>query len=270
MGKNEILRKEILIWAFFGTQTFGLLGSRNPPPPFLKEHSGHPPPPQFCVVKVLRVHRDSNMPPPPPPPPTSPVSGTTAQPQATCNAPRAPLRIACVAQFGPLGWNNKYEFNDTDLSVGTQWLQMFLQENSEIPWEALRYVIGQIVYGGRVTDPWDRRTLLSCLQNFMREELLADGYALSPSGVYAMPHLLTVCAIPCPWEVCTLQEEPPPPPGGSVPSRPTQTLGPVTLTWCEGPTVLRTAPTDRKRGATRHSTDGSTKQGARVHYYQCQ
>ena len=59
----------------------------------------------------------------------------------------------------------------------------------------------------------------------------------------------------------------PPPPS---PSRPTQTLGPVTLTWCEGPTVLRTAPTDRKRGATRHSTDGSTKQGARVHYYQCQ
>ena len=61
-----------------------------------------------------------------------------------------------------------------------------------------------------------------------------------------------------------------PPPPFLSPSRPTQTLGPVTLTWCEGPTVLRTAPTDRKRGATRHSTDGSTKQGARVHYYQCQ
>ena len=31
--ENEIVQKEILIWAIFGTQTFGLLGSRPPPPP---------------------------------------------------------------------------------------------------------------------------------------------------------------------------------------------------------------------------------------------
>ena len=34
VGKNEILQKEIIIdLAVFGTQTFGLLGSRTPPPP---------------------------------------------------------------------------------------------------------------------------------------------------------------------------------------------------------------------------------------------
>ena len=32
MGKQEILRKEIWIWAVFGTQPFGLLGPRTPPP----------------------------------------------------------------------------------------------------------------------------------------------------------------------------------------------------------------------------------------------
>ena len=32
VGKNETLQKEILIWAVFGAQTFGLLGSRTPPP----------------------------------------------------------------------------------------------------------------------------------------------------------------------------------------------------------------------------------------------
>eukprot|EP00668_Euglena_longa_P016545 GGOE01020817.1.p1 GENE.GGOE01020817.1~~GGOE01020817.1.p1 ORF type:complete len:1249 (-),score=501.70 GGOE01020817.1:103-3465(-) len=95
-------------------------------------------------------------------------------------------------KFGPLGWNTKYEFNDTDLNVGMQWLQMFLQENAEIPWEALRYVIGQIVYGGRVTDPWDRRTLLSILHNFLRRDLLEDGYSLSPSGTYSMPCILDI------------------------------------------------------------------------------
>ena len=32
-GNNEVLQKEVLIWAIFGTQPFGLLGSRPPPPP---------------------------------------------------------------------------------------------------------------------------------------------------------------------------------------------------------------------------------------------
>ena len=42
-GKNEVLQKEMLIWAVFGTQSFGLLGSRTPPPPSplpLEDNSG--------------------------------------------------------------------------------------------------------------------------------------------------------------------------------------------------------------------------------------
>ena len=42
VGKKESLQKEVLIWLFFGAQTYGLLGSRTPPPPTppLKENSG--------------------------------------------------------------------------------------------------------------------------------------------------------------------------------------------------------------------------------------
>jgi dynein heavy chain len=92
-------------------------------------------------------------------------------------------------KFGPLGWNIKYEFGDIDLSFGSQWLFMFLDEQNTVPWDALIYVIGQIVYGGRVTDPWDRRALLSILSNFFRPEMLQDEYKMSASGIYTVPLL---------------------------------------------------------------------------------
>ena len=59
--------------------------------------------------------------------------------------------------------------------------------STEIPWEALRYVIGEIVYGGRVTDDWDRRTLTSILSNFMVENVITTGYKFSESGTYSTP-----------------------------------------------------------------------------------
>jgi dynein heavy chain len=48
-------------------------------------------------------------------------------------------------------------------------------------------VVGEISYGGRVTDDWDRRLLLTVLGKFINEEALNDGYGLSDSGVYVQP-----------------------------------------------------------------------------------
>ncbi|TYZ65733.1 hypothetical protein PybrP1_011994 [[Pythium] brassicae (nom. inval.)] len=93
-------------------------------------------------------------------------------------------------KFGPLGWNIKYEFNDTDLETSLASLRKFLEEQPRIPWDALRYVTGQINYGGRVTDDWDRRCLTSLLDNFYTPAVLADGYAFSASGTYRVPRAL--------------------------------------------------------------------------------
>lgn len=34
----------------------------------------------------------------------------------------------------------------------------YLNDNPQVPWDDLRYIFGEIMYGGHITDPWDRRT----------------------------------------------------------------------------------------------------------------
>jgi len=90
-------------------------------------------------------------------------------------------------KFGPLGFNVAYEFNDSDLETSIAVLKMFLVEQPDIPWDALRYVTGQINYGGRVTDDWDRRCLMAILGRYYSTAILGDDYKFSPSGTYYAP-----------------------------------------------------------------------------------
>lgn len=67
-------------------------------------------------------------------------------------------------------------------------LKLFLDEQEEIPWEALVFVTGHINYGGRVTDDNDRRCLLTTLQKYYCLENLEDGYYYSEkSDIYFAP-----------------------------------------------------------------------------------
>lgn len=38
----------------------------------------------------------------------------------------------------------------------------------KVPWEDLRYLFGEIMYGGHVTDDWDRRLCRTYLEEYMQ------------------------------------------------------------------------------------------------------
>ncbi|KAM6899568.1 dynein axonemal heavy chain 3 [Xenentodon cancila] len=90
--------------------------------------------------------------------------------------------------FGPLGWNIPYEFNESDLQISARQIQMFLDEYDDVPLEALAYLTGECNYGGRVTDDKDRRLLLSLLSIVYSQDLIEqDCYHLCEGDMYYVP-----------------------------------------------------------------------------------
>ena len=54
--------------------------------------------------------------------------------------------------------------------ISTNVLFNYLEANNRIPWEDLRYLFGEIMYGGHITDDWDRRLCkVSFKSGFLRE-----------------------------------------------------------------------------------------------------
>lgn len=65
-------------------------------------------------------------------------------------------------------------------------LHMLLTEHHDVPWKAIRYLTGEIVYGGRVTDNWDQRCLQSILGKFYTPLALQESYGYTVDYVSAV------------------------------------------------------------------------------------
>ena len=75
-------------------------------------------------------------------------------------------------KFGPQGWNRVYPYNVGDLTISVNVLYNYLEANAKVPWEDLRYLFGEIMYGGHITDDWDRILCKTYLEEYMHADMV--------------------------------------------------------------------------------------------------
>ncbi|XP_063305793.1 dynein axonemal heavy chain 2 [Pelobates fuscus] len=91
-------------------------------------------------------------------------------------------------KFLQLGWNIVYGFNDSDFEVSENLLSIYLDEYEETPWDALKYLISGVNYGGHVTDDWDRRLLGTYINDYFTDQALTTPFfRLSVLDTYYIP-----------------------------------------------------------------------------------
>jgi dynein heavy chain len=92
-------------------------------------------------------------------------------------------------KFGPQGFNRVYNFNPSDLAICAELLFDSLDQAAPIPWVPLRYLIGEIMYGGHISDDRDRRLCKTYLESFDKEDFeggeLVPGFP-APTGLSTM------------------------------------------------------------------------------------
>ncbi|XP_064484606.1 dynein heavy chain, cytoplasmic-like isoform X2 [Ornithodoros turicata] len=99
-------------------------------------------------------------------------------------------------RYCPLGWAKHYEFNESDLRVACDTLDTWIDTIAmgrtnlppeKVPWNALRILFGQCIYGGKIDNDFDQRLLNSFLNKLFTEESFNPDFMLVSPGVDGTP-----------------------------------------------------------------------------------
>ena len=92
-------------------------------------------------------------------------------------------------KFKSLGFNIPYDFNESDFAICHDLIIVFLDEYPDrIPFDAMKYLIAEANYGGRVTDDFDRRLVNVYIGELMCEDCVnTDRFLLSELPTYVVP-----------------------------------------------------------------------------------
>jgi len=79
-------------------------------------------------------------------------------------------------QYGPMGFNMMYPFSIGDLRDSAVVLSNYMENSGggKIPWADLKYIFGEIMYGGHIVNDFDRKMCNTYLDFFMKDELLDE------------------------------------------------------------------------------------------------
>jgi dynein heavy chain 1 len=90
-------------------------------------------------------------------------------------------------RYLPLGWTKGYEFNDSDfeaaLNTIDSWMGALAKgkanvDPAQIPWHALRTLVKQAVYGGRVDSDYDQRVVDAFVDSIFTAKAYDPDFAL--------------------------------------------------------------------------------------------
>ena len=107
-------------------------------------------------------------------------------------------------RYCPLGWSKRYEFNESDLRVACDTLDSWVDNVAmgrtnlppeKVPWDMIRTMFGQCIYGGKIDNDFDQRLLTSFLKKLFTARSFDADFALV-SGVEGSEDGKTLITIP--------------------------------------------------------------------------